>query len=117
MLGRTGALSLKVGTLLGDNLPQMLFRVGGPETVRGYQYGSRQGRHFWSAQLDFATSRSPFFAPVLFVDAGDTFSSSSPLIGAGAGVSLISGMIRLNVAKGLNPSGDLRFDLLFRAPR
>jgi hemolysin activation/secretion protein len=94
----------------------MYFRVGGPKTVRGYDYGARWGREFWSAQLDVALTRRGGFAPVAFVDVGDTF-ASDPMVGAGAGISLLNGLVRFNLAKGLRPRGGFRFDLLFRAPR
>jgi hypothetical protein len=113
---RTGTLTLRAALARGDDLPQLLLRVGGPQTVRGYTYGSRVGREFWSAQLDLALTRSAFLAPVAFVDVGDTF-TSNPLVSVGAGISVLGGIVRLNLAKGVNPGTDVRFDLLFRAPR
>jgi hypothetical protein len=119
LLDRTGTLSLKSGYALGDGLPQLRFRAGGPGTVRGYDYGTRVGAGVWSAQLDMALTRSWLLAPVIFADVGDTFRSGSfdPLVGVGGGISLLGGWIRLNGSVGLNPSNDFRFDLLFRAPR
>ena len=119
---RTGALSLKTGYSAGDSLPQLLFRVGGPTTVRGYDYGARSGKGFWAAQLDVALSHRWILAPVVSVDVGDVFSlddtyDPDPLVGVSAGVSALNGWLRLNLSKGLNPDGDLRFDLLFGAPR
>ncbi len=116
IFGRTGTLMLRAGVLRGDSLPQLEFRVGGPQTVRGYTYGTRVDRQFWSAQLDFALARSPIWAPVVFLDIGDTF-SSDPMVGAGTGLSLINGLVRFSLSLGLRPSTDLRFDLEFRAPR
>ena len=113
---RTGTLSLRAGASTGDNVPQLAFRLGGPYTVRGFPYGERTGREFWSAQLDFAVLRSAYWAPVVFVDAGDTF-SSDPMIGGGAGMSLLNGLLRFSLSKGIRPRTDVRFDLLFRAPR
>ena len=109
-------LTLRAGALRGDRLPQMEFRLGGPQTVRGFTYGERQGSEFWSAQLDMALTRSPLWAPVMFVDVGDTF-SSDPIVGAGIGLSLINGLIRFNLSKGIDPWNEVRFDLAFRAPR
>jgi hypothetical protein len=114
--GRTGALTIRGGASLGDDIPQLEFRLGGPHTVRGYPYGTRRDREIWAAQVDLALARSPFWAPVVFVDVGDTF-SADPLVGAGVGLSLLNGLIRFSLAKGLNPSTDVRFDLAFRAPR
>ncbi len=116
VLGLGGSVQAKVGITLGDTLPQLDARVGGPHTVRGYDYGVRKGREFWAAQLDLAIVRSRIIAPVVFFDIGDTF-ASDPLIGTGVGLSLLNGLIRFNLSKGLRPDEALRFDLLFRAPR
>jgi hypothetical protein len=113
---RTGTLTLRGGLTRGDEITQLLLRAGGPQTVRGYTYGTRVGREFWSGQLDLALTRNAFVAPVAFVDVGDTF-TSDPLVGLGAGLSVLNGTIRFNLSKGVNPGSDLRFDLLFRAPR
>ncbi len=118
VLDRTGEWNFRVGGLAGDMVPQMLYRVGGPQTVRGFDYGERRGDAFWSAQLDFGLRKGGFISPVIFGDIGDaTFSGFDPLIGIGGGVSLLEGFIRLNVSKGLEPDRALRFDLLFQAPR
>jgi len=116
VIRRTGTLTLRAGAMAGDSLAQMDFRVGGPQTVRGYLYGTRVARQFWSAQLDFALRRSAIWAPVVYADIGDTF-SADPLIGGGVGLSLLNGMIRFSLSKGFHPANDVRFDLVFRAPR
>jgi hypothetical protein len=54
--------------------------------------------------------------PVVFGDLGDTF-EADPLVSAGGGLSFLGGLMRFNLAKGLHPSADWRFDLLFRALR
>jgi len=114
--GLSGVLTARGGVMRGDSLPQMLFRLGGPQTVRGYTYGERTGREIWAAQLDLGLGRSRLVAPVVFFDIGDTF-TSDPFIGAGAGVSMLNGLMRFNLSKGIRPDRALRFDLLFRAPR
>jgi hypothetical protein len=117
--GRRGAVTLRSAYALGDTLPQLFFRAGGPATVRGYDYGARVGRGGWSAQVDLALSRRWLLAPVIFADVGDTFRSGplDPLVGVGGGISLLGGWIRANGSVGLNPKTDFRFDLLFGAPR
>jgi hypothetical protein len=118
LLRRTGELNLRAAGLVGDLVPQMLYRVGGPETVRGFDYAERIGRSFWSAQLDFALRRRGALSPVVFADIGDAqFSGTDPLVSVGGGVSFLQGIARLNLSKGLQPSRGLRFDLLFNAPR
>jgi hemolysin activation/secretion protein len=105
---------------VGDSIPQLDFRVGGPFTVRGYDYGYRRAAGGWAAQLDWALRRSGWlWTPVVFADVGDVYRGGrfDPLVGVGGGLSLLGGFIRLNAAWGLNPRTDFRFDLLFRAPR
>jgi hypothetical protein len=116
VLGRRGRLTLRAGITRGDSLPQFDFRIGGQQTVRGYTYGTRVGREFWSAQLDYALRRSASWTPVMFADIGDTF-SADPIVGVGAGVSLLNGLMRFDLSWGLRPKSDLRFDLVFRANR
>ena len=116
VLGLGGSVQARAGIARGDTLPQTDFRLGGPQTVRGYDYGVRRDREFWSAQLDLAIVRSRLISPVLFFDIGDTF-DADPLIGTGAGLSFLNGLVRFNLSKGLRPSDKVRFDLLFRAPR
>ncbi len=113
---RGHALSLKVAGTLGDGLPQLTPRVGGPETVRGYGYGVRSADAIWAAQLDVALWRSWILTPVVFADAGGAF-NEAPLVGLGAGLSFLNGLMRLNLSRGVNPDGPVRFDLLFGAPR
>ena len=118
LVQRSGELNVRAGGLAGDDISQMRYRVGGPQTVRGYDYGTRTGTAFWSAQLDIGLLKDAAVSPVIFGDIGDaTFAASDPLITVGAGLSLIQGWIRFNVSKGLQPDAPVRFDLLFRAPR
>ena len=119
-LQRSGTLTLRTGYAVGDSLPQLEFRAGGPFTVRGYDYGYRRGSGGWSAQLDWALRRRGWvWTPVVFADVGDTYRSGEfdPLVGVGGGVSFLGGFARLNAAWGVNPETGFRFDLLFRAPR
>ena len=115
----SGFVRLRGGAVAGDSVPQLRFRAGGPETVRGYSYGVRRGEGFWSAQWEQELKDSQYWAPVVFVDVGDVVTASyefDPLVGVGAGVALLSGWMRLEFSKGVNPSTSLRFDLLFRMP-
>jgi len=123
--GRDIVLGARGGFVTGDSIEQFDFRVGGPKTVRGFSYGQLRGRAFWSVQLDFALYESALFSPVLWSDVGDAFRRSSstpgidhgPLVAVGLGASLIRGLMRFNLGKGLQPSEGVRFDLLFSAPR
>jgi outer membrane protein assembly factor BamA len=104
-------------------LPQTLFRLGGLNTVRGFEYGTRRGSAFWSGQLDVALL-SGRVRPLLFLDLGQTsrlsdLSSSPALVGAGAGVAILRGLIRFDLSRPVSPDvgGKLRFDLIVRGLR
>ncbi len=121
---RSGAtLRLKAGIATSSALAQSAFRLGGLATVRGFEYGERRGQAFWAAQLDLA----PFGArlrPVAFVDVGQAdrpgeLFSSTALAGAGVGVSLFRGALRLDVSHPITPDtgGKVRFDIVVQAVR
>jgi hypothetical protein len=121
--GLGATLRLKAGIATSPVLQQSLFRLGGQQTVRGFDYGSRRGQAVWAAQLDV----SPFggrLRPVAFVDVGqaadaaDLFSSTA-LAGAGAGLSLFGGVVRFDLSHALTPDtgGKVRFDVVVQAPR
>ncbi len=121
--GRAGAtLRLKGGVASSPTLQQMQFRAGGLGTVRGFDYGAQRGQAFWAAQLDVAPIRSRI-RPVMFVDAGRAAATSDlfsgrVLVGAGAGVSLLGGLVRFDLSRRLSPDvARLRFDLVIGAVR
>jgi hemolysin activation/secretion protein len=121
--GLGATLRLKAGVATSPTLQQSLFRLGGQLTVRGFDYGTRRGQAFWAAQLDLAPVRGRL-RPVAFVDAGqsadvsDLFSSTA-LAGAGVGLSMYGGALRLDLSHPLTPDtgGKLRFDIVVQAPR
>jgi hypothetical protein len=116
MLGRRVVLGVAGGTMAGDSLPQLRFRVGGPLTVRGYPYGYRQGESFWSARADVNLRSYGILMPVVFGDVGDVIPSHQPLVGVGGGLSILGGVLRFDIAKGLRPALPVRFDLSLRWP-
>jgi hypothetical protein len=121
--GLGATLRLKAGIATAPTLGQSLFRLGGQQTVRGFDYGARRGQAFWAAQLDVAPFRGRL-RPVAFVDAGqsaaasDLFSSTA-LAGAGVGLSMYGGALRFDLSHPLTPDtgGKLRFDIVVQAPR
>jgi hemolysin secretion/activation protein ShlB/FhaC/HecB len=121
--GLGATVRLKAGIATSPTLRQSLFRLGGQQTVRGFDYGTRRGQAFWAAQLDVSPFRGRL-RPVAFVDVGqaadptDLFSSTA-LAGAGAGVSLFGGALRFDLSHSLSPDtgGKVRFDIVVQAPR
>jgi hypothetical protein len=125
---RGATLRLKAGIAEASAPSQLQFRLGGRETVRGFDYAVLGGRSFWAAQLD-VSPLSGTIRPVLFIDAGqagepDALFQSRALVGGGAGVSMYSPLlhttlIRLDVSHPITPdNGDAwRFDLVFSPVR
>lgn len=116
-------LRLKAGAGTEPALPQTLFRLGGVNTVRGFEYGTSMAPAIWAAQLDI-TPLGGRIRPVLFLDAGQasrlaSLFSTSALVGGGAGLSLLHGLIRFDVSRPISPGGNrkLRFDLVIEGVR
>jgi hypothetical protein len=119
---------LKAGLAEASAPPQLQFRLGGRETVRGFDYGVLTARAFWAGQLDVSPLKGTI-RPVLFLDAGqaaepDALFQSRALVGGGVGVSMYSPLlhatlIRLDVSHPISPdNGDAwRFDLVFSPVR
>ena len=112
-----GALTLSGGGSLGALPPQRLWYLGGTHTVRGQSPDTAQsGDAYWLARGEL--SRIVYgMRPVLFADVGWTGDRTRlsevgrPLSGAGAGFSLLDGLIRFDVARGVHPRRQTRVDL------
>jgi hypothetical protein len=123
-VGRRAAATLRARAGIASTpvLPQMAFRLGGINTVRGFDYGTLVGQAFWAAQLDFTPLQSRI-RPVLFLDAGQAGRASGlfdtkALVGGGIGVSLLRGALRFNLSRRLSPDiARLRFDMVVGAVR
>lgn len=116
-------LRVKAGISTEPSFAQSLFRLGGLNTVRGFDYGTLRAPAFWAGQLDI----TPFegrVGPVVFLDAGqasrlaDLFSSPA-LVGGGAGLSLFSGLLRFDLSRPISPDrrGKVRFDIVIQGAR
>lgn len=124
-LGRLSAgLTGAAGAGVGELPPQRLFHVGGLQTVRG-QFArpvgeGRVGDSFWLARAELGLVRGLAFRPTLFHDIGwagsrADFGTGTPLSGVGAGLSLLDGMVRVDVSKGIRPEQYWRWDLSLEA--
>lgn len=112
---------LKTGAGTEPALSQTLFRLGGLNTVRGFEYATLRGPAFWAAQVDLILLAGRV-RPALFLDAGQAsrpgdLLSSTALVGAGVGVALLKGLIRMDLSRPVSPDigGKLRFDLVIQA--
>lgn len=120
-LGLVGALEAAGGTLLGEAPLQRHWFLGGPATVRGYGGGSRvHGDTYWRTRAELATS-FPGARLVTFSDAGwagerASLAADPSLLSAGVGVSLLDGLLRLDLARALRGERGWRLDLHVDAP-
>ncbi len=116
-------LRLKAGAATEPTTPQTLFRQGGINTVRGFEYGSLRAPAFWAGQID-VTPVDGRVRPVLFIDAGQASKlsqlfSTTAIVGGGVGLSLFRGLLRFDLSRPISPDqgGKVRFDLLVQSAR
>ena len=114
--GAEFAVTGSAGGTAGTAPAQRAFLLGGLQTVRGIQPGTMRGDAFWMGRGELALSRKAV-KPVVFGDvgwAGDRRhfgSPGRPMSGVGVGASVLDGMIRLDIARGLYPQKAVRIDL------
>ena len=114
------AITGSAGGTAGTAPAQRAFQLGGLQTVRGNKPGTMSGDAFWMGRGELALNRSAV-KPVLFGDvgwAGDHRDFSKPgrlMSGLGVGASILDGMIRFDVARGLYPQKAFRIDLSVEA--
>jgi len=117
---RVGA-AITLGAGVSDGAPvQRQFILGGAETVRGQRPGAGVGESYWMGRLELGrgitAGRLVAFGDVGWAGPRDLWSKPGrALSGAGVGLSLLDGMIRADLARGIYPSKRLRFDLYLEA--
>lgn len=116
--GGWAGLELKgsAGVTTADPAPQGELRAGGSATVRGFDYGAQRGPALWSVQADLTPGRG-WLKPVIFGDVGQAgvlgeLSQQRLLLGGGAGLSVLDGLLRAQVTYSFTaPDPDLRFEI------
>lgn len=111
-LNLLGSVEVNGGASFGETPTQSLHYLGGGRTVRGYAGNSARGEAFWTARGEVATA-APGARIVLFADAGwagdrEELSVEPVLLSAGAGVSFMDGLVRLDLARPLKDAGSGR---------
>lgn len=115
-----GALTMSGGATVGDVPPQRLWYLGGTHTVRGHSIGTSAGDAFWLGRAEVSTDRLTF-RPVVFFDAGwagsrdDWAHLAKPILGAGLGWSVLEGLVRFDLAKGVRPNRGVKASLYLDA--
>ncbi len=118
--GTEMAITASAGGTAGTAPTQRSFLLGGLQTVRGIRPGTMSGNAFWMGRGELALS-SGAVKPVVFADvgwAGDRRNFSSPgrpMSGAGIGASVLDGLLRLDLARGIFPQKSTRVDLSVEA--
>jgi hemolysin activation/secretion protein len=106
------AFSFAGGTSLGNAPIQRHWQIGGSSSIRGYDAAALRGESVWlgRGELSFGPT---FLGLNLFGDAGwagerADFGSGKPLTSAGVGVSVMGGLLRVDVARGFGEGGGTR---------
>lgn len=113
----SGALTLSTGSSIGALPTQRQWYLGGTHTVRGQSPDTTQtGNAFWLTRLEVGRmiqgARPVLFTDIGWVgDRGRMREIGRPLSGVGAGASLLDGLIRFDMARGLYPRRQWRVDL------
>ena len=107
------SISLGAGSSLGVLPTQRFWFLGGTSTVRGQRPGIAAGNSFWLARAELARGIGAV-KPVLFGDLGwagdrrEWREVGRPVSGAGAGLSVMDGLVRFDVARGIAPEKEWR---------
>jgi hemolysin activation/secretion protein len=114
-------LTLSAGSSVGRLAAQRLWYLGGTQTVRGQSADiSQSGNAFWLTRLELARNnpghRSTLFSDFAWVgDRNRINDVGRPLSGVGYGESLFDGILRFDIARGLYPRKQWKFDLYLEA--
>jgi hemolysin secretion/activation protein ShlB/FhaC/HecB len=112
-----GAVTLSGGNSVGAMPAQRRWYVGGAQTIRGESPDTAlSGNAYWIARAELG-SDAVGLRPVVFGDlgwVGDRNRLSQvgrPLSGVGFGTSFLDGLVRADLARGIYPRQQWRFDL------
>jgi len=106
-LGRrlAGALEVSAGTSWGGLPVQRSFFLGGSRSLRGFSAATFHGPAYWRARSEIATgfagARVSLFTDWGWTGARSDFGLSDPAAGVGAGLSLLDGLVRLDLGRGV----------------
>ena len=114
-----GGIEAAAGTTLGDSPIQSRWFVGGSPTLRGFPGGwaaaAEYGRARAEVATDFPAARIALFSDAAWAGPLADFDRDLALVSAGAGASFLDGLIRLDVARAIQPVTRWRVDLYLDA--
>jgi hypothetical protein len=117
-----GALEVGAGTTFGSPPTQRLYYLGGPYTLRGFVIGDAAGEAFWMARGELgygfkvaAAEETPvggafrlsLFGDLAWAGARDDFGAEEYRAAVGIGLSLLDGLFRIDLAKGVRRGNEL----------
>jgi len=109
------ALDAAAGTSFGDVPVQSLWRLGGAGTLRGYDGSAAAGTAFWRGRGEVGrgsgATRLALFSDVGWAGSRDGFTFQRPLWSVGAGVSVLDGLLRADLARALRQPTGWRLEL------
>jgi len=111
-----GSLQASAGTTFGDVPTQRLYYLSGPQTVRSFEAGQIAGQAFWLARAELGAGY-PVFRLIAFADFGaaadrSRLRTTDPSVAVGGGISLLDGLLRADLARGVHGPGSLRWQFL-----
>lgn len=115
-----GALTASAGSSVGSVPVQRFWFLGGVATVRGQEPGTIAGDSYWLGRAEIGRTFD-VVRPTIFYDLGwagtrSAFASGvRPISGAGVGASVLDGLVRFDIAHGINPNHAWRADLYTQA--
>ncbi len=111
------AVGASAGTSTGVIPSQSRFYVGGPANLRGYDGGVLSGSAYWTGRAEVANTfpavRLTAFSDIGWAGPRAEFGHGKPLLGAGMGLSVLDGLVRFDLSRGLRGPKGWRFDLYF----
>ncbi|MFO7894543.1 MAG: hypothetical protein R6U63_12480 [Longimicrobiales bacterium] len=121
VLGLLVGMELAGGTTLadGDASTQAAWLLGGTGTLRGFHGGALAGPDYGRARAELANV-FPAVRLALFADAGwagtaDAFVEEDIALSAGIGASLLDGLLRVDLARRIQPTVGTRLELYIDA--
>jgi hemolysin activation/secretion protein len=109
------ALTLAGGTTVGEVPPQRRWFLGSPQTIRGETPDTAQsGTAFWMSRVELGRDLSAYrlmaFGDLGWVgDRARVGDLVRPMSGAGIGMSMLDGLLRFDLARGLYPRRQTQF--------
>lgn len=110
----TAALTVAGGTSVGQLPPQRRWFLGGAQTIRGQTPDTTySGNAFWMTRFETGLDRSAYkllaFGDLGWVGDRSKFTEPGrPMTGVGVGYSILNGLLRFDVARGLYPREQTR---------